>query len=757
MTESAKPGGRWRKYTRRAFLITGVTVLGGAAVGLGFLSRFGKGIPEDFADGGSAGAVALNAWVRIEPDGTIELAIPRAEMGQGVGTALAMLIAEELEVSLERVVLEHPAAHGVYANYALMLEDSGLFHKEGNPLRWVLSKVAAGIPFIVTGGSSSVVDGWKSMRQVGAAARHMLVEAAATRWGGSPESCEVELGEIIHPDGNARLDFAEVAAAAARLEPPSSPKLKPQTGFRLVGKSQARLDIPEKVTGRARFGMDVQMEEMLHGAVMHCPVAGGRITSFDTKAIAGLRGIEGVHAVTGGVAVVANNSWRAFKAVEALPITVEGGEQETFSTTRFSKILQQSLRQEPTHVFESQGDVPAGLESAQRRLDAEYAVPYLAHACLEPMNATVRLNHDGSVDVWAPTQSPTIATWAASEGAGVDTDQVRVHVTYLGGGFGRRAEKDFVLQAAELARHYPGRPVKLTWSREQDLKHGTYRPMARARFRAGLDVSGALVAWDSHLASRSTEFEYGERTLPFGGGDGSNTFMNAAGAFNQPYDLSACRVAHHWLRAPVPVGFWRSVGHSQNAFFFESFMDEVAVAAKTDPLQFRLQLLRDSPRHRAVLEAVARLSGWSDTAQLGRGIALHESFGSIVAEVAEVEIVAGAVRVKQVWVAADTGVVVNPDTVRAQLESGIIYGLSAALYGGITLEDGRVQQSNYPDYEMVRLRDAPKIEGVLVPSGDRPGGVGEISTPPIAPAVANAIFAATGERIRELPLRRSSP
>ena len=263
MTESVRPGGRWRKYTRRAFLITAVTVGGGAAVGLGLLSRFGKGIPEDFADGGSADAVALNAWVRIEPDGTIALAIPRAEMGQGVGTALAMLMAEELEVSLERVVLEHPAAHGVYANYALMLEDSGLFHKEGHPMRWVLSKVAAGIPFIVTGGSSSIVDGWKSMRQVGAAARHMLVEAAATRWGVSPESCKVEVGEIIHPDGNARLGYPEVAAAAAKLEPPSSPTLKPETSFRLVGKSQARLDIPEKVTGRARFGIDVQLAEML--------------------------------------------------------------------------------------------------------------------------------------------------------------------------------------------------------------------------------------------------------------------------------------------------------------------------------------------------------------------------------------------------------------------------------------------------------------------------------------------------------------
>jgi len=745
---------RWKKITRRAFLITGATVAGGAAIGVGLLSRAGTGMPEDFANGGQDGAVALNAWVRIEPDGTIAVAVPRAEMGQGITTAMPMLVAEELEVGLDRVSVEHPDMHGVYTNYALMLEGAGLLHAEGNPMRWVVSKIAASIPYVGTGGSTSVIDAWVPLRQAGAAARQMLIAAAAERWDVAKAGCRAVDGFVVHPDGSTRLSYAELARRAGELEPPSEPALKPANEFRLVGKAQPRLDIPAKVMGQADFGVDVRADNMLYAAVKHCPVKGGRITGHDAAAVAGMKGVVGVVEVEGGVAVVADNTWRAFEAAKALPVTVEAPDAAATSSPALAQRLAASLDGEPTHVFEEVGDIDAGFAGAASTVATEYGVPYLAHATMEPMNATVLVNRDGTAEIWSPTQSPTVAIWGAAEGAGVEKDAVTSHTTYLGGGFGRRAEKDFIVQAAQVAKAFPGRPVKLTWSREQDMQNDVYRPMARARFRAGLSGSGGLLAWDVRLASQSTEYEFGERVLPFGGGNGASTFMNAAGAFKQPYALGNCKVAHNWHQAPVPVGFWRSVGHSQNAFFFESFIDEVAHAAGADPYEFRRSLLGDSPRHRAVLDAAAKAASWGRTLPAGRGlgIALHESFGSIVAEVAEVSVADGELMVEKVWCAVDSGIVVNPDTIEAQMESGIIFGLTAALYGEITLDQGRIEQENFPDYEMVRLATAPKVETVLVPGGGHPGGVGEVALPPIAPAVANAVFAATGKRLRELPL-----
>ncbi len=751
--KSDKPKGRWKKITRRAFLIGGVTTAGGLAVGVGLLSRAGTGIPEHFAKAGADGAVALNAWVRIEPDGTIALAVPRAEMGQGVYTGLAMLIAEELEVDLDRVTVEHPDMHGVYTNYALPMEGAGLFHAENNPLRWVMAKVLASVPYIGTGGSTSVIDAWTPLRQTGAAARTVLIEAAAKEWGVDAADCQAAGGKVMHPDGKTMLAYAAVARAAADLTPPSDPELKPASRFRLVGTPQPRVDMVEKATGAATFGVDVSEPNMLYAAVRHSPVKGGRIVGYDAAAVRDMRGVEGVVEVPGGVAVVADNTWRAFKAAEALPIEVDAAGNGDVSTIAIAQDLQTSLDEEPSHVFEAVGDVDAGFDGAAKVVDAEYSVPYLAHACMEPMNATVRLNADNTADVWAPTQSPTVAVWATADGTGVERDAVRSHTTYLGGGFGRRAENDFVLQAAHVAKAFPGRAVKLTWSREEDIRNDTYRPAAHARFKGALDAQGALVGWDGQLASQSVEFEFGERVLPWGGGDGSSTFMNAAGAFQQPYAMPHCRIGHRWRRHSVPVGFWRSVGHSQNAFFLESFVDEMAHAAGKDPYAFRRGLLNDKPRHRAVLDAVAKAADWGGEVPdgRGRGIALHESFGSIVAQVAEVAVVDGEIRVERVWCAVDCGVVVNPDTIDAQMQSGVIYGLSAALYGAITVADGRIEQGNFPDYEMIRLDTAPKIETVLVPNGDRPGGIGEVALPPIAPAVANAVFAAIGQRLRRLP------
>lgn len=748
---AAKPPSRAGAITRRVMLIGGLTVAGGMAVGIGLLARSGTGIPEEFAESGGKGGMALNAWVRIEPDGTVAIAVPRAEMGQGVHTALAMLVAEELEVSLDQVTVEHPDIHGVYTNYALALEESGLFEKDGNPVRWLLAKVVSTVPFIGTGGSTSVRDAWLPLRRAGAAAREMLRAAAATEWRVAAAGCRAENGYILHPDGETRLAYKDLAAKAATEEVPANPVLKQPSQFKLIGTPAPRVDLPDKVTGKAVFGIDVQADDMLYAAVRHCPVKGGRIIGDNRDAIRNLPGVQGIVDLPNGIAVVADNTWRAFKAADALLLDVEG--DNSLSTLAIRQQLGAALETDATHEFEHVGDVDKALAGASTLIEASYSVPYLAHACMEPMNATMLVRKDGSADLWAPAQSPTIAVWAAADAAGVDRDNVRAHITYLGGGFGRRSEKDHLTEVGTVAKAFPGRPVKLTWSREQDMQNDYYRPMALAHFRAGLSSDGKIVAWDNRLASQSVEFEFGERTMPWGGGDGAGTFMNAAGAADQPYKFNNCRVRHNWVSTAMPVGFWRSVGHSQNAFFKEAFLDEVAAAAGADPYMFRRDLLMEKPRHLAVLDAVAKIAAWDGptTDGMGRGIALHESFHSITAQVADVRLIDGNIKVEKVWCAVDCGTVINPNTVQAQIESAIIYGLTAALYGTVTLENGQVVEENFPDYEMVRMADAPEIHSVILSDGSRPGGIGEVATPPLAPAVANALFALDGKRRRDLP------
>lgn len=725
--------------------MAGSAAAGGLAVGCGVARG-----PEEWRRGPASGA-ALNAWVRIAPDGTVTLATPRAEMGQGVQTALAMLIAEELEVPLDAVRAVHPGIDGAYTNYVLALGDD-----EGRAFRWMAERVVAQVPYIGTGGSTAVRDGWIGMRTMGASARQMLIAAAAAEWQVDAAACRAEAGRVIHTPSGRSAGYGALAAKAAALTPPKDPPLKPVAAFRLVGTPAPRLDGPEKVSGRAVFGIDAAPPGRLYAAIRHPPSFGGRLGSYDERALAGRPGIVRVLRVGEAVAVVADSWWKAERALTDLPIRWEAGPHAALDSAAIEARLARALDDKPTHVFRDEGDVGAALAGAPRKIEAQYFVPYLAHACMEPMNCTA-LVADGRVKVWVGCQSPTVAAWGAAEGAGVSKSKAEAEIVHLGGGFGRRAEKDHIVEAAAIARALPGKPVTLIWSREEDIRNDVYRPAAMARFRIGLGADGLPLAWDCMLASQSVGGNYGARNLPWGDLGAARHRSNAEGAFDLPYRLGAQRTAHGLVELPVPVGNWRSVGHSQNAFFAESAIDECAAAAGADALAYRLALLEGQPRFQAVLRLAAERAGWSRPPAPGkaRGLALHRSFGSIVAEIVEIDHSGPKIRIERVTVAIDCGRIVNPELIAQQMESGAIFGLTAALHGEITLARGGVVQSNFGDYAMMRLAEAPRIETAIVPSAARPGGVGEPATPPAAPALANALAAAGRGRVRRLPLRHT--
>jgi isoquinoline 1-oxidoreductase beta subunit len=746
------------KLTRRAFLITGATagtaLLGGTVVGLGYLSSvdlegLGGSIDAD-------GVVKLNAYIRIDPDGRITFAVPRTEMGQGVFTSLPMLIAEELEIDLDaaNVTVEHPVEElPVYTNYVLGLNVRP--EEARGPIYWVGKKVFALFPYIGTGGSTSVVGAWEPLRIAGASARLMLIEAAATRWGVAPASCVAEKGEVVHRPSSRRLSYGELAQAAAGVAPTPNPPLKPASAFKLIGTRQARLDIPDKVQGKADFGIDVRLPEMLFAAIKQSPVFGGSVARMDASAVAGMPGVVKAVDLGDAVAVIADNTWRAQQALAALPVTFDDDGNGELSSDGILADMRAKLDQAEARAFREDGDVEAALAGDARVVEATYETPYLAHACMEPMNCTA-LWQDGKAELWASAQSPLTLRWGAQRGA-PGTEEVTTHITLTGGGFGRRADLDVALQAAPLAQAVPGRPVKMTWSREEDIQHDMYRPMAVSRVRAALDGNSRPVAWNHRIVTQSLEHSFGERNLPWGGGDGAKDHLSVEGAHMLPYGIANVRVELVDHPTPVPVGFWRSVGHSNNAFFVESFIDELAHAAGEDPLAYRRALLGHDPRRLALLDKLGEASGWG--APLGpgraRGLAVHHSFRSTVGQVAEITMGAdGGFRVDRVVCVVDCGVVINPDTVEAQMMGGIVYGLTAALHGEITIEGGRVVQSNFHDYEMLHLAETPEIEVHIMRNAEKPGGVGEPGVPPIAPALANALFAATGRRLRRLPLSR---
>ncbi len=744
-----------RKKTRRYFLLGALGVTGALTVGWGIMpprQRLQGSAPLPVIEG----EIALNGWIKIARDGRVTVAMARSEMGQGVHTALPMLVAEELDVPLSMVSIMQAPIDKIYGNLVVLPaslpfhpDDHGALERSAN---WLTIKLARELGIMVTGGSSSVKDAWGPMREAGATARAMLVAAAAQQWQVPASECRTAAGVVSHPSGK-QAAYGALASAAAATQP-GQIRLKQPAEFTLIGTPQPRRDSAAKVDGSATFGLDVRPPGMVYAAVRMAPVIGAGVASFDAapvRAMAGVLQVVDFSKSAGGVAglaVIAKTFWQAKQAVAALPIRWTAGPNPTLSSADIYRDLSAQLDNESGFVFHSTGD-PALAKTAAKTIHAEYRAPFLAHAAMEPINCTAQVR-DGKVTLWASTQVPSIAVGVAASVAGVGKGDVSLHVTYLGGGFGRRLEIDMISQAVAIALQAGGAPVQVIWTREEDMTHDMYRPAAMARFTGALDASGNVIGYDNKSASGSITAQVMRRTfgVPSGGPDKSTV----EGEYDMAYEFANQRIAHVIVPTPVPLGYWRSVGHSHNAFFKESFIDELAVAAAKDPSQFRRDLLKNHPRHLAVLNAGIERAG-TPPAGRAHGIALHESFGTIVAEVAEVSVEGTEIRVHRVVCALDCGIAVNPNIIAQQMESAVIFGLSAALYGEITIKNGQIEQRNFDGYPVLRLQQAPVVEVVIIKSAEPPQGIGEPGVPPIAPAVANALFTLTGKRLRTLPLR----
>jgi isoquinoline 1-oxidoreductase beta subunit len=734
--------------SRRSVLI-GVGALG-LLVGVGAWRASRKG--PTLAGTADADGAFLHDWIHVGRDGIVTIRAGQSEMGQGAFTGVATLVAEELGCRLDQMKVETGPASDAFKNIGIgrdiLVANHGL--AKGDPA----GMTGAAIDFVaekatmqITGGSSTILDRFTRARAAGATAREMLVQAAARQWGVPPSECAAREGAVVHDGSKRSLGFGELAIPAARETPPASIALRPREQWKLIGSPTVqRVDIPDKVDGTAKFGIDARRPGMLFAAVANSPVFGGTVASVDDSKAASLPGVVKTISLGGAVAVVADSTWRAKRALAEVKIAWNEGPAATLDSAQIAKTMADAIG--GAGKVEASGDFAAGLKGAAKTLTAEYSLPYLSHAPMEPTNCTAEVGPD-LVEVWAPTQAQSGALAEAAKAAGVSKDKVRIHTTYLGGGFGRRLEQDFVAQAVTIAKAV-GKPVQVIWSREEDLQHDFYRPAALVRAEGGLDAAGQPVALRFAVASQSIM----ARMFPPMAWLGPDP-LEFEGLVSLPYKIANRRVESATVEGAVPVGSWRSVGHSITAFAKESFVDEMARAAGADPVAYRLAMLGDEPRLAALLRLVADKAGWGTPlpAGRGRGVALHTSFQSAVAEIAEVTIgPSGALKVDRVVAAVDCGTVVNPDIVRAQVEGAIIYGLSAALFGKITIKAGRVEQQNFPDYDVVHMAQAPRIEVYLTASAEPPGGIGEPGLPPIAPAVANAIFAATGKRIRALPL-----
>ncbi len=736
------------KILRRTFLIGSAAVAGGVAFGYYQLQ---KPYPNPLSDGLKDGAAALTPYVLIDQAGVTIIA-PRAEMGQGVRTTLAALVAEELDVALEDVSVIHGPAAKAYYNAAGFEEaapfpvtDEGLVAETVREMTHVITKIMGQQS---TGGSTTIPDGFEKMRKAGAAARIALVKAAAKKLNMPAARLRTVNGAVAAPDG-AVIPYTELAVLARDIEPPRDPALKPQSEWRLLGKSQPKVDMREKCTGAAEYAVDVRLPGMVFATVRANPHLGAGARSFDAAEAEKMPGVQKIVPVDNGFAAIATNSWAAMRAVDAIAADWEPANYPA-TTAAVRQQLIDAFGDEPESQKRDDGDVEAALNQDDI-VQAEYFAPYLAHATMEPMSAAALLK-DGRLDVWIGTQAPTRCLDEAAAMTGLAEENINIHTTYLGGGFGRRGEVDYLRHAIQLAEAMEGTPVSMIWSREEDMRHDVYRPMAVARFR-GAVADGEARAFDLHLSASPCAIDgFARRGMDLNMAD-PTTIQNA---WDNPYTIENYRVSGYRAPVALPLGFWRSVGASQNGFFQECAMDELAHAAGADPVAFRLRSLGHGPS-RKVIEKVAEMSGWNGGAPAGRarGIAYYLSFGVPVAEIVEVEMADGRVRITNIWAAADVGIALDPDNVRAQVQSGIIYGLSAAISGEITIEDGKVVQSNFHDYDVMRMYQAPPIEVAVLEHGAKIRGIGEPGLPPAAPALANAIFAATGKRIRSLPLNKS--
>lgn len=744
------------KIARRTFLIGSAAIAGGVAVGYYYYRR---PYPNPLKKSAGANDAVFNPYVKITSDNRITIIVPRAEMGQGVRTTLAALVAEELDAPLEQVDIEHGPASWAYYNTAGM-EDSVPFTKFDSGVVAGMARAMFGatgkmLGLQMTGGSSSTTDGFMKMRQAGATARALLVEAAAQRLGKPAQALKTKDGAVIDPQTGQSLPYGQLALRAASLDVPSDVELKKASEWTYLGKPQPRVDVPDKVTGKARYGIDADLPDMLYATVRMNPHLGGAMKSFDAAEAQKMRGVKKVVAIGNGVAVIADSSWRAFKAADA--VKIEWGEAAVPLTTEdmFAAIEKRAAYGDG-FAFRNDGNVKEVFSAARdgELIEAEYRAPFLAHACMEPINSTARWK-DGKVDIWTPSQVPTLVQMVAAREFGIAPEAANVHVMYVGGGFGRRLEVDFDLYAMRVAKHTDGRPVKVTWTREEDIRHDVYRPGAIGRFRGIVSKGNPPVALDASIAAPSVLKAVVGRLWPYVPIAGPDKIV-AEGAFDQPYDIPNYRVCGAVADLNMPIGFWRSVGNSYNGFFHESFMDELAHHGGIDPVELRRKLMAKWPAAVKAVEKAADMSDWDMPlpAGKGRGLAFTLSFGSWVAEVVQVALEGDAIRIEKVWCAADVGIALDPRIIEAQMQSGIIFGLSAATGQEITFKDGAAQQSNFHDYDAMRMNQAPAIEVAVLQNSPWMGGVGEIGVPPSLPALANAIFAATGKRIRDLPLSK---
>jgi isoquinoline 1-oxidoreductase beta subunit len=700
---------------RRSFLQVSAAAGGGLLVGACLPSWTGTDLVS------AAGSFEPNVWIKVNTDDTVRIMLTMLEMGQGVMTSMPMLVAEELDFDWSRIKTEWAGADPKYGN-----PNFG-----GQQL---------------TAGSNSVRGMWKVLRESGATARVMLVQAAAQTWGVPENSCTTDKGEVIHQASGRRLKYGALVDKAAALPVPSGVTLKDPKNFKVLGNSLARLDVPEKVNGSAVFGIDVKLPGLLTAKVVRCPVFGGKVARFNADKAKAVPGVKNVVQITNGVAVVADNYWSASRGAQALEVTWDEGPLAKLTSADILAKYRE-LAQQPGKVARNDGNADATIASS-KSFERTFEAPFLAHATMEPMNCTADVRADGC-DVYVPTQGQTPSHQAAVAASGLPADKVKVHVTYMGGGFGRRGEADFVMDAVETSKAI-GKPVKVIWSREDDMQHDYYRPVSYARMWGAVDGSGKPTVFKQHIVQQSLMKRIGG--LPPNGVD----FISVDGSANLPYDIPNIRVEYTEHDPGIPFGFWRSVGASFQGFVVEAFIDEMAAAAGKDPFQFRRDLLGKSPRHKAVLELAAEKAEWGKPLAAGRarGIAVMDAFGSYLAQVTEVSVDArGAVRVHRIVCTVDTGWVINPDTIKAQMEGGIVYGLTAALRGEITIKNGRVEQRHFGDYQMLRHNEMPVIEVYIVPSTEMPGGIGEPSTALAAGSLVNAVAAATGRRIYSLPIK----